>query len=67
MTPPQVREFAQTRMDDGASEILRAAVERLDLSARAFHRILKVARTIADGKVAVNDPVPHPGKLPAVY
>ena len=48
MTPPQVREFAQTRLDDGASGILRAAVERLDLSARAFHRILKVARTIAD-------------------
>ena len=48
MTPPEVREFAQTRRDEGASTILRAAVERLDLSARAFHRILKVARTIAD-------------------
>ncbi len=48
MTPPQVREFAQSQLDDGANEILRAAVDRLDLSARAFHRILKVARTIAD-------------------
>ena len=48
MTPPEVREFAQTRLDEAASSILRAAVERLNLSARAFHRILKVARTVAD-------------------
>jgi len=48
MSPPEVRRFAQTQSEDAATEILRLAVERLDLSARAFHRILKVARTIAD-------------------
>jgi magnesium chelatase family protein len=31
-----------------SDEILRAAIDRLGMSARAYHRILKVARTIAD-------------------
>jgi magnesium chelatase family protein len=48
MTPAQVRDFAQLEMEPAASELLRRAVERLNLSARAFHRVLKVARTIAD-------------------
>jgi magnesium chelatase family protein len=34
---------------DGAGQaLLRAAVAQLHLSARAYHRVLKVARTIAD-------------------
>mgnify|MGYP000356645090 CR=1 FL=1 len=28
--------------------LLRQAMQRLELSARAYHRILKVARTVAD-------------------
>jgi len=34
--------------DDAGQTLLKQAVNRLGLSARAYHRILKVARTIAD-------------------
>jgi magnesium chelatase family protein len=36
------------RVTDGADALLRTAIARLALSARAYHRILKIARTIAD-------------------
>lgn len=35
-------------MEDAARGMFHAAAERLKLSARAYHRLLKVARTIAD-------------------
>jgi predicted ATPase with chaperone activity len=41
---------------DAAGEtLLNQAISRLNLSARAFHRVLKVARTIAD--LAGSDPI----------
>src|SRR2546427_12810383 len=36
------------RVSDGADALLRTAITRLALSARAYHRILKIARTLAD-------------------
>lgn len=42
----QIREFCKT--DDVSLQLLKTAMERLNLSARAYDRILKVARTIAD-------------------
>jgi magnesium chelatase family protein len=35
-------------LDDAARQFLEQAMARLGLSARAYHRVLKVARTIAD-------------------
>ena len=46
MTPAEVRAFCTT--DDSAQSLLKAAMNQMHLSARAFHRILKLARTIAD-------------------
>lgn len=34
--------------DAAGTSLLKSAANRLDLSARAYHRVLKVARTIAD-------------------
>ena len=34
--------------DEAGQALLRQAISRLNLSARAYHRILKVARSIAD-------------------
>jgi len=45
-TPAEVREFCQ--VEESAQGLLKAAMKQLYLSARAFHRILKLARTIAD-------------------
>ncbi|HUU64944.1 MAG TPA: magnesium chelatase, partial [Dehalococcoidales bacterium] len=46
MTPTEVREFCH--VEESAQSLLKAAMKQLYLSARAFHRILKLARTIAD-------------------
>jgi len=46
MTERMIHQFAQP--DEQSLDMLRMAMERLSLSARAYSRILKVARTIAD-------------------
>ena len=46
MTERMIHQFAEP--DEKSLQLLRMAMERLKLSARAYNRILKVARTIAD-------------------
>jgi magnesium chelatase family protein len=46
MTTKQIREYCI--LDDTSLQLLKTAMERLNLSARAYDRILKVSRTIAD-------------------
>ncbi|WP_419211249.1 YifB family Mg chelatase-like AAA ATPase [Maribacter sp. X9] len=46
MNTKQIREYCT--LDDKSKSLLKNAMERLNLSARAYDRILKVARTIAD-------------------
>jgi magnesium chelatase family protein len=46
MRPAEVRQFCE--LDDISRTLIRSAMNQLQLSARAYHRILKLARTIAD-------------------
>ena len=46
LSPKQLEQFAH--LNDTAQNILAIAQQRLNLSARAYHRVLRVARTIAD-------------------
>jgi magnesium chelatase family protein len=57
MGPAEVR--AHCEVDAAAQPILRAATQRLQLSARAFHRVLKLARTIADLAGSETITAPH--------
>ncbi|MEO0882180.1 MAG: YifB family Mg chelatase-like AAA ATPase [Pseudomonadota bacterium] len=45
-TPPELDRFAAP--DDAGQALLSTAAEQLSLTARGYHRVLKVARTIAD-------------------
>ncbi len=46
MGPVEVWDFCQ--MDEPAKGLLQAAMRQMHLSARGYHRVLKVSRTIAD-------------------
>lgn len=44
----EVNQHCYGSLDDRARMLIQEAVDRLNLSARGFHRVLKVARTISD-------------------
>jgi magnesium chelatase family protein len=46
MSSRQIRKFC--RIDASSAALLESAIDRLGLSARAYNRILKISRTIAD-------------------
>ena len=46
MGPGEVQTFCP--IDEEGTNLMRAAVRQMDLSARSYHRVLKLARTIAD-------------------
>ena len=46
MRVKEIREHC--KLDDQSQSLMRSAMAQLQLSARAYHRVLKLARTIAD-------------------
>jgi magnesium chelatase family protein len=46
MGPAEIRQFCP--LDQISTNLLKTAMQQMQLSARAYHRILKLARTIAD-------------------
>ena len=57
LTPKLIEEYC--KLDSKGKEILKNSFEKLGLSARAYGRILKVARTIADLEESKNIDVKH--------
>ncbi|MCD6138107.1 MAG: ATP-binding protein, partial [Deltaproteobacteria bacterium] len=57
MNNRQIKKYCST--DREAHSLLEAAIDKLGLSARAFSRILKIGRTIADLEEAANIEVHH--------
>jgi magnesium chelatase family protein len=49
-------------LDDAAQSLLERAMSRLDLSARAYHRVIRLARTIADLAGAAHIDPEHVGE-----
>jgi magnesium chelatase family protein len=57
MRPREIREFC--RVGEASDALLRTAITRLGFSARGYHRVLKIARTIADLAGAADIATPH--------
>ena len=62
MPPSQLKIFCA--LDSALGDLLQQAMEQLSLSARAYDRILKVARTIAD--LAGSERIASPHLLEAI-
>lgn len=46
MHPAQIRKYCV--LDDACQALMKTAMRQLQLTARAYHRVLKLSRTIAD-------------------
>jgi len=46
MRPTEVRRFCS--LDEAGRALMQAAMSQMQLSARGYHRVLKLARTVAD-------------------
>ena len=57
MGPAEVREYCE--LDESGKQLIRAAMKQVNLSARAYHRILKLTRTIADLAGSAQIETPH--------
>lgn len=57
MEPKDIKKFCP--IDDESQNLLKTAIEKFGLSARAYDKILKVARTIADLEAEENIKVQH--------
>ncbi len=57
MRVAEVRKFC--KLDETGDNLIRVAMSQLNLSARGYHRILKLARTIADLAGSENIQTPH--------
>jgi len=53
MRVAEIRQFC--RLDEAGEGLIRAAMGQMNLSARGYHRVLKLARTIAD--LAGSEPI----------
>ncbi len=57
MGPAEIGVHCQ--LDGTGKQLMRSAMRQLGITARAYHRILKLARTIADLADSQNIEVPH--------
>jgi len=57
MRVAEVRQFC--KLDETSESLVRAAMSQMNLSARGYHRVLKLARTIADLAGSEQIQTPH--------